>query len=119
MMAVPPRRRISTTEPGYQSSELNALRIDQLQHEADSLRSTSSRMTSKIEELRNLLTSHTERLEQLKESRDKIGARVGHIEGLVSDLVGWKKLLLFIGGVGSIGLGALIKSLIDALMAGG
>jgi len=107
------------TDPGYNSPELNALRIDQLQHESDNLRRKDSEVAIKLEEIGKQLTSHMERIKQLKESRDKIGARVGCIEGSVSDLIGWKKLLLFIGGVGSLGLGALIKSLIDSLANGG
>jgi hypothetical protein len=107
------------TDPGYLTPELNALRIDQLQHESDNLRNKDSLISIKLEDIGKQLTSHIEKIEQLKESRDKIGARVGVAEGAVSDLMGWKKLLLFISGIGSLGLGALIKSLIDSLSNGG
>jgi len=106
------------TDPGAISPDLNALRIAQLQTEVAQARADLASANGKIDTLRMEFVSATERTAQLKESRDKLGARLGYVEGEISDLRGWKKLLVVIGGIGFTGIGALVKVLIDAAVKG-
>ena len=106
------------TEPGVVSPELNALRIDQVQQDIEQVRSHANKTSSKLEKLTLECNTETEKVRQLKESRDKLGKRLGDAENIIADLKGWKKLLLFIGAVGSLGIGALLKSIFDVLLKG-
>lgn len=107
------------TDPGFLTPELNALRIQQLQRENETLRRKDELVSKRLEIMGKELTKHVEKLEQLKESRDKLGKRLGSVEGEVADLRAWKRLLFVIGTVGALGLGALFKGIVDALVKGG
>ncbi len=114
---MPPPRK--PTEPGSLTPELNALRIEQLQQVIEQVRTHANATSSKLEKLALRFETLTEKVAQLHCSRDKFGKRLGEAESTIVDLKGWKRLLLFIGATGSIGIGALLKSVFDGFLKGG
>ena len=98
------------------NTSVNSIRIDQNQNTITSITRKVENSSDRIELLATDRTKTFERLEQLKESRDKIGQRVGQLENKVSEMMGWKRLIISIFGIGAIGIGALIKSLIDSIL---
>ena len=96
-------------------SEINSVRISQVQSSSNQLEVRLDKLCAKIEELQTDRTKGSERLRQLKESRDKIGARVGGLENKVSELMGWKRLLVTLGAIAAIGMGAALKAIFDSI----
>lgn len=99
------------TDPGYLTPELNALRIQQLQQENDTLKGRNQAIAQRLEEMGRQLERQLVEMQQLKESRASQGKRLGTLEGEVSELKAMKKVLVVVGTVGLLGLGAYLKAL--------